>query len=49
MLIKKANKKISKLMEESVYNIGNSSEVGGKYIIKSIKNKINERKKETNE
>ena len=46
---KEYNKKISKLMEESVYNIGNSSEVGGKYIIKSIKNKINERKKETNE
>ncbi|MBQ3413900.1 MAG: membrane protein insertase YidC [Clostridia bacterium] len=42
----KYNEKINKLVNESVYNLGNSAEVGAKYIINSIQEKINERKKE---
>lgn len=38
--------KIEKLVNDSVYNIGNSAEVGANYIIEAIQNKINERKKE---
>ena len=42
----KYKEKIDKLCNESVYNIGNSAEVGGNYIINSIQEKINKRKKE---
>ena len=38
------NKKITKMVEEYVYNIGNSSEIGGKYIVQTIQNKIIEKK-----
>lgn len=38
--------KIKKLVDESVYNIGHSGEVGANYIIEAIQEKINERKKE---
>lgn len=38
--------KIEALVNESVYNIGNSAEVGANYIIEAIQNKINERKKD---
>ena len=41
---KKYSKKISKLLTESVYNIGNSSSLGAEYIIECIQEKINERK-----
>ena len=40
------NKKIEKLTQEYVYNLGNSSEIGAKYIIKTIKNKIEKKKGE---
>lgn len=36
--------KISKLVQDSVFNIGNSAEIGAKYIIQAIQEKINERK-----
>jgi YidC/Oxa1 family membrane protein insertase len=36
--------KIGNFVNEYVYNLGTSSEVGAKYIIETIKNKINERK-----
>jgi YidC/Oxa1 family membrane protein insertase len=36
--------KIGNFVNEYVYNLGTSSEVGAKYIISAIKNKINERK-----
>lgn len=38
--------KISKLVDDSVYNIGKSSEIGAKYIINTIQEKINLRKGE---
>jgi len=38
--------KIEKLVNDGVYNIGKSAEVGANYIIEAIQNKINERKKE---
>lgn len=38
--------KINKLVNESVYNIGHSGEIGANYIINSIQEKINERKRE---
>lgn len=38
------NIKITKMLEEYVYNIGNSSEIGGKYIVQTIQNKIIEKK-----
>lgn len=37
--------KIGEILKQNVYNLGDSAPVGAKYIIKSIKNKINERKK----
>lgn len=37
-------KKITKLTEKEIYNLGNSAEVGAKYIIKIIEEKIKERK-----
>ena len=40
------NNKITKMVEEYVYNIGKSSEIGGNYIIKEIKNKIEKKKGE---
>ena len=40
----KYKKEITKLLEESVYNIGNSSKLGAEYIINCIVDKINERK-----
>ena len=40
------NEKITKLVDEYVYNLGNSAEFGAKYIIDVIQNKIEERKKE---
>lgn len=44
------SKKITKLVEDSVYNIGKSGEVGAEYIIKAIQDKINIRKeREKNE
>ena len=42
----KYEEKINKLVNDSVYNIGKSAEVGGNYIIEAIQEKINERKKE---
>ena len=38
-------KKISKLVDDSVYNLGNSSEVGADYIIEAIQKKVKERSK----
>jgi len=38
------NKKIAEIVDEYVYNIGNSSEVGAKYILQTIQNKIQEKK-----
>lgn len=38
--------KINKLVDESVYNLGKSGEVGANYIINAIQEKIDERKKE---
>ena len=43
---KKYKEKIIKLVEDSVYNVGTSGEVGAEYIIEAIQNKIKERKKE---
>ena len=40
----KYKKKISKMVDEYVYNLGNSAEVGAKYIIDSILKKIDEKK-----
>ena len=37
------NKRIDKLVNDSVYNIGNSAEVGANYIIDAIKKRIKER------
>ena len=42
----KYEEKINKLVDDSVYNIGKSAEVGANYIINAIQEKINERKKE---
>ena len=42
----KYSERIEKLVNESVYNIGHSDEVGANYIIEAIQRKINERKKE---
>ena len=42
----KYQEKIDKLVNESVYNLGNSAKVGATYIINSIQEKINKRKKE---
>ena len=42
----KYESKIKKLVNESVYNVGNSGEVGAEYIINAIQEKINKRKKE---
>ena len=42
---KKYEKQISELVDKSVYNIGKSGEVGAKYIINSVQEKIKERKK----
>lgn len=42
----KYEEKINKLVNESVYNIGKSGEVGANYIIEAIQEKINKRKKE---
>ncbi|MCR5483662.1 MAG: membrane protein insertase YidC [Bacilli bacterium] len=41
---KEYNKKIDKVLNDSVYNIGESSEVGANYIIDAIQKKIKERK-----
>lgn len=38
------NKKIDKVLKDSVYNLGDSSEVGAEYIINAIQKKIKERK-----
>lgn len=38
------NEKISNMIQKYVYNLGTSSEVGGKYIIQTIQNKIKEKK-----
>lgn len=43
---KKYEEKINKLVNDSVYNIGKSGEVGAGYIINTIQEKINKRKKE---
>ena len=43
---KKYKEKINKLVNDSVYNIGKSGEVGANYIINAIQEKINKRKKE---
>lgn len=40
----KYDKKITKMLEEYVYNVGNSSEIGAKYIVQAIQNKIKEKK-----
>ncbi len=41
----KYQKKISALRKNSVYNIGNSAEIGAEYIIKCVQAKVKERKK----
>ena len=41
----KYQKKIAKLKKDSVYNLGNSAEVGAEYIINCVQEKIKERKK----
>ncbi len=43
----KYQKEISDLTNKYVYNIGTSGEVGGKYIIEAIQNKIEERRNKT--
>jgi len=40
----KYNEKISKMTEEYVYNIGNSAEIGAKYIVQAIQEKIKKKK-----
>lgn len=42
---KKYQKKISTLKKNSVYNLGNSAEIGAEYIINCVQTKIKERKK----
>lgn len=42
----KYSEKIKKLVDETVYNIGHSAEVGANYIISAVQEKINERKKD---
>ena len=42
---KKYQKKISTLKKDSVYNLGNSAEVGAEYIINCIQTKVKERNK----
>ena len=49
MLLKNENKykkDITNLLEDSIYNLGNSSEKGALYIVSCIEQKINERKKD---
>ena len=41
---KKYSKKIDTILNDSVYNLGNSSKVGAEYIIETIQEKIKERK-----
>ena len=41
----KYSKKITKLVNDSVYNLGTSGEEGAKYIIECIQEKVNERRK----
>ena len=41
---KQYQSKIDKLVNEYVYNLGNSAEVGGKYLVDAIKNKIAHKK-----
>lgn len=41
----KYRKNIEKLIESNVYNLGKSSEVGGKYIINAVQEKVEERRK----
>lgn len=41
----KYTKKIDDLYHDSIYNIGNSGEVGAKYLVEIIKSKIDERRK----
>ena len=40
------SERINKLVNDSVYNIGKSGEIGANYIIEAIQEKINKRKKE---
>ena len=40
----KYNEKITKMTEDYVYNIGNSAEIGAKYIVQSIQEKIKNKK-----
>ena len=40
----KYKEKIDDLVNNYVYNLGNSAEVGANYIIEAIQNKINERR-----
>ena len=42
----KYKERINKLYNESMYNIGKSAEIGANYIINTIQEKINKRKKE---
>lgn len=42
----KYSEKIKKLVNDTVYNIGHSAEVGANYIISAVQEKINERKKD---
>lgn len=41
---KEYKKNINEMVNEYVYNLGNSAEVGGKYIIQTIQNKIKGKK-----
>lgn len=42
----KYNEKITKIVNEYVYNIGNSSEIGAKYIVQAIQEKISKKKED---
>ena len=42
---KKYSKRIEKFRDETIYNLGNSAEVGAKYIIETVQKQIKERKK----
>lgn len=45
----KFHKRIEELLKDSVYNLGNSSQIGAEYIINCIVEKINKRKEEKND
>ena len=44
--IEKSNDKIEKIVEEYVYNLGNSAEVGAKYIVQAVQEQIKKAKEQ---